>query len=101
MISIHFVDNTTITEAGMRMDRHWKLRPWTEYLRKNCLNVTPEEYQSMDEIMVVFKVKYSLRKYLAANLRKWGFKLWGSCVVSCSLDDFDLYQGKKPTGRKL
>ena len=56
MTSVHFVDNTTPTEAE-KADKYWKLHPWTEELRKNRLKVTHEEYQSVDEIMVAFKGK--------------------------------------------
>ena len=64
------VENTTITEAGKSVDKYWKLRAWAENLRKNSLKVTPEEYQSVDEIMVTFKGKSSLRQYLPAKLHK-------------------------------
>ena len=81
MTSVHFVDNSP-TEAEKKADKYWKLRPWTEELRKNCLKVTPEEYQSVDEIMVAFKGKSLLRQFLSAKPHKWGFKLWDRYVVS-------------------
>ena len=101
MTSVHFVDNTTPTEAEKKADKYWKLRPWTEDLRKNCLKVTPEEYQSVDEIMVAFKGKSLLRQFLPAKPHKWGFKLWGRCGVSGFMYDFGLYQGKGPTERNV
>ena len=30
--TIHFVDNTTPTEAAKKADKYWKLRPWTDAL---------------------------------------------------------------------
>ena len=81
MTSVHFVDNTTPTEAEKKADKYWKLRPWTGDLRKNCLKVTPEEYQSVDEIMVAFKGKSLLRQFLPAKPHKWGIQtvgqMWG------------------------
>ena len=35
--------------------------------KKNCLKVTHEEHQSIDEIMTAFKGKSSLREYLPAK----------------------------------
>ena len=56
MRSIHFVDNLNISEEE-KQDRVWKLRPWLSCLRGQFLLVSPEEYQSVDEIMVPFKGK--------------------------------------------
>ena len=96
MTTIHFVDNTTPIEAAKKADKYWKLRPWTDALSKNCLKVTPEEYHSVDEVMVAFKGK-SL--FLPAKPHKWGFKLWARCGVSGFIYNSDLYQGKEPTER--
>ena len=67
---------------------------------KNCLKVTPEEYQSVDEMMVAFKGTSLLRQFLPAKPHKWGFRLWGRCGVSAFTYNFDLYQGKEPIEQK-
>ena len=61
--------------------------------------MTPEEYHSVDEVMVAFKGKSLLRQFLPAKPHKWGFKLWARCGVSGFMYNFDLYQGKEPTER--
>ena len=84
MTTIQFVDNSiTPTEAATKADKYWKLRPWTDALSKNSLKVTPEEYHSVDEVMVAFKGKSLLRQFLPpAKPHKCGFKLWAKCGVS-------------------
>nr|XP_047124050.1 piggyBac transposable element-derived protein 3-like [Hydra vulgaris] len=92
---LHFVDNLKVTDEVKKNDRAWKLRPWLEKLRENFLKVSPEENQSVDEIMVAFKGRSFLKQYVPNKPNKWGFKLWGRCGVSGYLYDFDLYQGKE------
>ncbi|XP_065665259.1 piggyBac transposable element-derived protein 3-like [Hydra vulgaris] len=92
---LHFVDNLNVTDEVKKNDRAWKLRPWLEKLRENFLKVSPEENQSVDEIMVPFKGRSFLKQYLPKKPNKWGFKLWARCGVSGYLYDFDLYQGKE------
>ncbi|XP_014672682.1 PREDICTED: piggyBac transposable element-derived protein 3-like [Priapulus caudatus] len=96
----HFVDNDSMSEADRKADRVWKLRPWTDDLRKTFLQVTPEECNSVDEIMVAFKGRSLLRQYMPGKPHKWGFKLWGRCGITGFLYDFDIYQGKNPNGEK-
>ena len=90
MRSIHFVDNLNISEEEKK-DRVWKLRPWLSCLRGQFLLVSPEEYQSVDEIMVPFKGKSFLKQYMPNKPHKWGFKMWGRSGISGFLYDFDLY----------
>ena len=73
----------------------WKIHPWLSSLRENFLKVSPEEFQSMDEIMVGFRGLSLLRQYMPNKPRKWGFKLWRRSGVSVYLYDFNIYQGKE------
>ena len=54
MCNIHFVNNLSVSEEG-KSDKIWKIRPWLSTLRETFLKVSPEEYHSVDEIMVAFK----------------------------------------------
>ena len=47
-------------------------------------NLSPEELNSVDEIMVPIKGRSYLRQYLPNKYHKWGFKI---------LHDFDAYKG--------
>jgi hypothetical protein len=52
----------------------------------------------VDDIMVSFKGRSSLKQYIQGKPNPWGFKLWGRAGASGVLYDFDDYQGK--TGRQ-
>ena len=92
--NIHFVNNLEIAEEEKANDRIWKLRTQITELRQNFLRVSPEEFHAVDEIMVPFKGKSLLRRYLPKKPHKWGFKLWGRSGISGFLYDFGIYQGK-------
>ena len=89
---LHFCDNLSVTpeEKG---DKLWKLRPWLNELRNSFLAIPAEEYNSVDEIMVAFKEKHSIRQYIHGKPNPWGFKHRGPAGASEILYDFDVYQG--------
>ena len=61
---IHFVDNLAMTDEE-KADKLWKIRPWLNKLRDNCLTITPEKHNSVDEMMVQYKGKTSGIRQLA------------------------------------
>jgi len=90
----HFVDNFSMADEMKAGDRLWKLRPWLEAFRQNCLKVTPEEENSIDEMMVPYKGRTSgIKQYMRGKPHAWGFKIWARTGVSAILHDFDVYQG--------
>ncbi|XP_047490888.1 piggyBac transposable element-derived protein 3-like [Penaeus chinensis] len=92
---IHFVDNSTCTDA-VKMDKLWKIRPWTYMFRAQCLKITPEEHNSIDEMMIPFKGSFSgIKQYMKGKPHKWGYKIWARAGASGILYDFDIYQGKR------
>ncbi|KAK0151520.1 Valine--tRNA ligase [Merluccius polli] len=54
LTSLHFVNNMTVSETEKK-DKLWKLRPWLDSFREKCLQVVPEEHNSVDEMMIPFK----------------------------------------------
>ena len=58
---LHFVKNLEVTYETKKSTKFWKLRPWLSSLRENLLRISPEEFQSVGEIMVPYKGKSSLR----------------------------------------
>ena len=52
-----------------------------------------EEHNSVDEMMVNFKGKSTIKQYIRGKPNPWGFKLWGRAGISGFLYDFDVYQG--------
>jgi Transposase IS4 len=91
---LHFVDNFSVPGDVKSSDRLWKLRPWLESFRQNCLHVTPDEMNSIDEMMVPYKGRTSgIKQYMRGKPHAWGFKIWARTSVSGMLYDFDVYQG--------
>uniref|UniRef100_A0AAZ1X7K9 PiggyBac transposable element-derived protein domain-containing protein n=1 Tax=Oreochromis aureus TaxID=47969 RepID=A0AAZ1X7K9_OREAU len=91
---IHFVDNEMASEE-VKKDRLWKLRPFLDSFRRQCLTIALHQKQSIDEMMVPYKGKFGgIRQYIKGKPHPWGFKVWGSCCVTGFLHDFDIYQGK-------
>ncbi|XP_053376586.1 piggyBac transposable element-derived protein 2-like [Mercenaria mercenaria] len=90
---LHFSNNLDHADTGTT-DKIWKLRPWLNSLRERFLSMTPEECNSIDEIMVPFKGKSSIKQYIRGKPNPWGFKVWGRAGTSEVLYDFDVYQGK-------
>ena len=93
---LHFENNLSPTEEKKKEDKLWKIRPWLEMFRQTCLREAPEENQCVDEIMVAFKGRSSLRQFIQNKPTRWGFKMWARAGSSGYLHDFDIYQGKNP-----
>ena len=56
--TFHFVDYDAISEEE-KNDRLWKIRPFLELFRKQCLQVTRLPDQSIDEMIIPYKGKFS------------------------------------------
>ncbi|KAJ3609777.1 hypothetical protein NHX12_024287 [Muraenolepis orangiensis] len=88
LTSLHFVNNLTVSETE-KTDKLWKLRPWLD-----SLQVTPEEHNSVDEMMIPFKGKFNrIKQYMRGKPHPWGFKVWVRAGISGMICDFDVYQG--------
>ena len=57
--SLHFVNNLDVTDEQKAMDKVWKIRPWPVAFCENCLQIVPEESNSVDEMTIPFKGMYS------------------------------------------
>ncbi|KAL0151442.1 hypothetical protein M9458_053228 [Cirrhinus mrigala] len=76
LTSLHFINNLTVSEMEKK-DKLWKLRPWLNSFRERCLQVVPEEHNSVDEMMIPFKGRFSnIKQYMRGKPHPWGFKLW-------------------------
>ena len=63
---IHFNDNSKLitNRDDAAYDRYYKIRPVLVMLRESCLHIEPEKRMSIDEQMIPYKGKNSLRQYL-------------------------------------
>lgn len=95
---IHFADN--FKKPSDCNDRLYKLRPVIEQLRQAFRDaVDPEEFLSIDEMMIPFKGASSLKQYLRSKPHPWGYKVWVLATASGFVLDFEIYQGN-PGGKK-
>ncbi|KAI8792109.1 piggyBac transposable element-derived protein 3 [Biomphalaria glabrata] len=93
--NLHFVNNNLATNEE-KSDKLWKIRPWLKLFRNNCLKVIAHENNSIDEMMIPFKGKFSkLKQFIKGKPHPWGIKVWARTSSAGMLCDFDVYQGKK------
>ena len=91
---LHFVNNAT--QIIPNTDKLFKVRPVTESIRQKCLsNYEPHKDNSIDEAMIKFKGRSSLKQYLPMKPIKRGFKVWMR-ADSCNgyVCEFYVYCGK-------
>lgn len=70
----------------------WKLDPWLSVLTEYFLKFSVEEFKSIDEIIIAFNGKFSLRQYIPAKPSKSGCKMWGCIGITCFRYDFKIYE---------
>lgn len=89
--NLHFVDN--LRDDG---DRYYKIRPFLERVRLNCLKVEEENHFSIDEMMVPYKGTRagSRKQYIKNKPRKWGFKIFVRAGMTGFVYDFLVYGGE-------
>ena len=76
--NIHLVDNTT----NVNNDKMFKVRPLIDHLRTEFQKLPKTEHLSIDEQLVPFKGKHSLKQYMPKKPKKWGYKIF---VLSASM----------------
>ena len=95
---LHFVDNTEILpRSHPNFDRLWKVRPIINMVSETFLNnYNPHMQNAVDEAMIPFKGRSSLKQYMPKKPVKRGFKVW---VRADSLNgyicQFAVYVGKE------
>lgn len=93
---LHLNDNSLQPKKGdVLFDKLYKLRPLLQHLSERFLSVFhPSEYQSIDESMVKFKGRSSLKQYMPKKPIKRGYKIWMRCDQSGFVCQFEIYSGK-------
>ena len=94
---LHFVDNDSLPVRGEEgYDRLGKVRPAIEAVRHSFLEAySPHRECAIDEAMVKYKGRSSLKQYLPMKPIKRGFKVWVRADSSNGfISDFDVYTGK-------
>ncbi|KAE9542300.1 hypothetical protein AGLY_003427 [Aphis glycines] len=93
---LHMNDNSLIksrNEPGF--DKLFKIRPILDILTvtfKSCYN--PTRIQSIDESMIAFKGRSSIKQYMPNKPTKRGYKVWTRAEAFGYVCQFEIYTGK-------
>ncbi|XP_047138546.1 piggyBac transposable element-derived protein 3-like [Hydra vulgaris] len=91
--NIHLNNNIAIPADNT--DKLYKLRPLIDSLNNNFTKLyNISRYLSIDESMVLFKGRSSLKQYNPKKPIKRGYKLWSMADMDGYLFRFEIYQGK-------
>lgn len=98
---LHLNDNSKMpARESPDVDKLFKLRPFLESLQANftrCYN--PHKEQAIDEAMIKYKGRTSLKQYMPMKPIKRGIKVWCRADShSGYLCDFDIYTGRHRDG---
>ena len=79
------------------LDRLWKVRPVIDSVCQACRTLyRPHREQAIDEAMVAFKGRSSMKQYLPMKPVKRGFKIWVRADSHNGyISEFECYTGKK------
>ena len=99
--NLHLVDNQrALPRTDPSHDRLFKVRPVIDKLRNTFAeHYVPGQNVSVDESMVRFKGRSTLKQYLPMKPIKRGFKVWtASCACCGHCLSFQVYCGKEGRG---
>jgi len=97
---LHLVDNSLMpSRTSPNYDKLYKIRPMMDLLLHNfekCLN--PDQVVVVDESMIKFKGRSSLKQYMPKKPIKRGYKIWMLADKTGYCLKFEMYTGKSSTG---
>ena len=96
---LHFVDNSTLNSnrTDPAFDRLRKVCPIIDIIHKQCQAIySPHRELSIDEAVIKFKGRSSLKQYMPMKPTKRGFKVWvRSDSYNGYVCDYEFYTGKQ------
>ena len=96
---LHFADNNTLITDHSDPNYDWlgKVQPIIDTNQGACkANYNPHCFQSIDEAMVAFKGRCSVKQYMPQKPTKRGFKVWVRAdSTNGYVSQFECYTGKK------
>ncbi|CAG5046982.1 unnamed protein product [Parnassius apollo] len=96
--NLHLNDNTKMPQRGEpEFDKLYKIRPLVDFMNTALQNAARNSSsQSIDECMVKFKGRSTLKQYMTNKPVKRGFKIWARCDSNTGyLYEYEIYTGKK------
>ena len=87
----------TMNRTDPNYDRLWKIRPILDTILKQCQgNYHPHRQQSVDEAMIKFKGRSSMKQYMPKKPTKRGFKVWVRAdSINGYVCQYEVYTGKQ------
>lgn len=74
---IHFNDNTNcLPSTHVNHDKLFKVRPFIDAIQNNFKSIEPDEYLAVDEIIIPFKGRSSMKQYNKSKPHKWRIKMF-------------------------
>ncbi|CAG4947572.1 unnamed protein product [Parnassius apollo] len=94
---IHLNDNSLIpSRENPNFDKLYKIRPLLNIIQRNFrANYKRSEKVAVDESMIKFKGRSSLKQYMPKKPIKRGYKVWMKCAEPGYCLDFQLYTSKQ------
>lgn len=94
--NFHVNDNSKIPKKGQpNYDKLYKVRPLLNKLSETfSLYYNPTEHQSIDESMIRFKGRSTLKQYMPKKTIKRGYKIWERADANGYVAEFQIYTGK-------
>ena len=95
---LHFADNSTLAPPGSpEYNKLGKVQPVLDKLRHSFLSVyNPGKNVSVDEAMIPFKGRSSLKQYMPQKPVKRGIKVWALAdAENGCMANFQVYTGKQ------
>ena len=93
--NLHVVDNTNQPNSDRDNDRAFKVRPLLNIVKENFRRIHKEEHLTVDEQMIPFKGRSSMKHHMPMKPHRWGYKMFvlaGGQSGICY--GFILYTGK-------
>ena len=96
LANFHLNDNSQMpSRDDPNFDKLYKLRPLLDGLNQQYSKCyKPTEYQAVDESMIKFKGRSSLKQYLPLKPIKRGYKVWVRADSNGYVCQFEVYTGK-------
>lgn len=96
LTNLHLNDNAMQPKKDhINYDKLYKIRPLLDTLSETFItSLKPSEHQSIDESMIKFKGRSSIRQYMPMKPTKRGYKVWVRADQSGYMCQFQIYTGK-------
>ena len=89
------VSDADVPDEVKAGDRLWKLRPLLDCIREGCVRLPRPKEVSIDEQMIPFSGKSSLKQFMPGKPNPEGLKNFVAATSDGLILDFEIYQGKR------